>query len=122
MIGSGTAQALIADTYVDAGGHNVSTNPAQFATLANLTLPTAGLYSIGGILIRTGTDDTQNQNVAVKVGATTKLWLPTPLGIAVPWQLPRYQAAAGDVPFLQTLNASAAGAIYISTMYATRIG
>lgn len=117
----GVLASGVADTTQFNSGLNESTNPAQFATLANQTVVVAGIYRVDGYVLRRATDDNQNLNCVVRVGSTNKFGLVTPLGILVPFTVQRLQLAAGATVYIMTLNASVAGAIYDTCMSVTQI-
>lgn len=113
--------AGVADTTQFNSGLNETTNPAQFATLANQTVNADGIYRVDGYVIRTGTDDAQRLNCVVRVGTINKFGIVTPLGLLVPFSVPRLFLANGTTVYIMTLNASLAGAVYDTCMSVTRL-
>lgn len=113
------------DTVQGALGNNSTTNPAQFSTLASQAAPADGVYRIDGWALKTGTDDAQIFNLMVKApngGGTNRMPIITPLGVLVPYTVPRVTLRTGDTPQIVTLQASVAGCVYQTTMCLTKLG
>jgi hypothetical protein len=101
-----------------------TSTPAPGATtaIATITSPQPGSYRINGVIVITGTAETQLVNLRLRAnGVVVGNLLPTVTGLVVPFEFERVDLTAGNLD-IQTVAAATAGSIYTVILTATKAG
>lgn len=102
-------------------GHTAAA-PAGAASLATVTAPEDGVYSVRAYAILTGTAETQLTNLRLLVAGVNKINnLPSVPGFNTAIEIDRIQAKSGDNFVIAVGNAATAGSIYTTLLLLTRV-
>lgn len=95
--------------------------PGAGSVLVSVAVPSAGNYRVSGVIVITGTAETQLVNLRLRQNAAVVgLVLPTVTGFVVPFEFERVEVTAAGNIDLQVVSAATAGSVYTANLVVTR--